>query len=300
MKRDLSGDSDSYLSLPSGMLHKPDPCSQKVLREHDSTSAACARTGFRDFFGLARCGESAVASLWLCAQGPTGSLWNRLWEGGRQVSWAATVMAATAPSAGVSAPEAAASTEAPLQYSLLLQHLVGDKRQPRVLEPGTLGGIPSPAKSEEQKMIERAMESCAFKAALACVGGFVLGGAFGVFTAGIDTNVGFDPKDPYRTPTAKEVLKDMGQRGMSYAKNFAIVGAMFSCTECLVESYRGKSDWKNSVISGCITGGAIGFRAGLKAGVIGCGGFAAFSAAIDYYLRVGVVTELPGCDLPPA
>lgn len=147
------------------------PCSQKVLREHDSTSAACARTGFRDFFGLARCGESAVASRWLCAQGPTGSLWNRLWEEGRQVSWAATVMAATAPSAGVSAPEAAASTEAPLQYSLLLQHLVGDKRQPRVLEPGTLGGIPSPAKSEEQKMIERAMESCAFKAALACVGG---------------------------------------------------------------------------------------------------------------------------------
>ncbi|XP_009991505.1 PREDICTED: mitochondrial import inner membrane translocase subunit Tim22 [Chaetura pelagica] len=115
--------------------------------------------------------------------------------------------------------------------------------------------------------------------------GFVLGGAFGVFTAGIDTNVGFDPKDPYRTPTAKEILKDMGQRGISYAKNFAIVGAMFSCTECVVESYRGKSDWKNSVISGCITGGAIGFRAGLKAGLIGCGGFAAFSAAIDYYLR---------------
>ncbi|ETE57802.1 Mitochondrial import inner membrane translocase subunit Tim22 [Ophiophagus hannah] len=129
------------------------------------------------------------------------------------------------------------------------------------------------------------MESCAFKAGLACVGGFVLGGAFGVFTAGIDTNVGFDPKDPYRTPTAREVLKDMGQRGMSYAKNFAIVGAMFSCTECLVESYRGKSDWKNSVTSGCITGGALGFRAGLKAGVLGCGGFAAFSAVIDYYLR---------------
>ena len=50
--------------------------------------------------------------------------------------------------------------------------------------------------------------------------------------------MGFDPKDPYRTPTAKEVLKDMGQRGISYAKNFAIVGAMFSCTECVVESVR--------------------------------------------------------------
>lgn len=82
-----------------------------------------------------------------------------------------TVMAATAPSAGASASQAAGSTEAPLQYSLLLQHLVGDKRQPRLLEPGSLGGIPSPVKSEEQKMIERVMESCAFKAALACVGG---------------------------------------------------------------------------------------------------------------------------------
>lgn len=84
---------------------------------------------------------------------------------------ASAVMAAAAPKAGGSAREAAGSAEAPLQYSLLLQYLVGDKRQPRLLEPGSLGGIPSPAKSEEQKMIERAMESCAFKAVLACVGG---------------------------------------------------------------------------------------------------------------------------------
>lgn len=72
---------------------------------------------------------------------------------------------------------------------------------------------------------------------------------------------------------------------MSCAKNFAIMGAMFSSTECLVESYQGKLDRKNSVISGCITAGAIGFRAGGKARAVGCGGFAAFSAAIDYYLR---------------
>ncbi|KAG9339785.1 hypothetical protein JZ751_022451 [Albula glossodonta] len=174
---------------------------------------------------------------------------------------------------------------AQFQYSAILDHLIGDKRQIKELNPTIMGGLPTPQKSDEQKMIERGMESCAFKAALACVGGFVLGGAFGVFTAGIDTNVGFDPKDPMRTPTAREVLKDMGQRGMSYAKNFAIVGAMFSCTECLIESHRGKSDWKNAVYSGCVTGGAIGFRAGLKAGVLGCGGFAAFSAAIEYYLR---------------
>ncbi|XP_029339403.1 mitochondrial import inner membrane translocase subunit Tim22 [Mus caroli] len=196
-------------------------------------------------------------------------------------------MAATAPKAGGSAPEAAGSAEAPLQYSLLLQYLVGDKRQPRLLEPGSLGGIPSPAKSEEQKMIERAMESCAFKAVLACVGGFVLGGAFGIFTAGIDTNVGFDPKDPYRTPTAKEVLKDMGQRGMSYAKNFAIVGAMFSCTECLVESVSASCILRKPFLLPLRLEVWLSreVKAGVKAGAIGCGGFAAFSAAIDYYLR---------------
>uniref|UniRef100_H2M5X4 Mitochondrial import inner membrane translocase subunit TIM22 n=1 Tax=Oryzias latipes TaxID=8090 RepID=H2M5X4_ORYLA len=173
-----------------------------------------------------------------------------------------------------------------IQYSMVLEHLIGDKRAAKDLNPGVMGGLPVPAKSDEQKMIERGMESCAFKSVLAsCISWFVLGGAFGVFTAGIDTNVGFDPKDPLRTPTAREVLKDMGQRGMSYAKNFAIVGAMFSCTECIIESHRGKSDWKNAVYSGCVTGGVIGFRAGLKAGVLGCGGFAAFSAAIEYYLR---------------
>ncbi|XP_051962673.1 mitochondrial import inner membrane translocase subunit Tim22-like [Xyrauchen texanus] len=195
--------------------------------------------------------------------------------------------AALSPTSGYSASvsAAAAAENVSLQYSLLLDHLIGDQRKSKDLNPTVMGALPSPQKTEEQKMIERGMESCAFKSLIACVGGFVLGGAFGIFTAGIDTNVGLDPKDPLRTPTAREVLRDMGQRGMSYAKNFAIVGAMFSCTECLIESHRGKSDWKNAVYSGCVTGGAIGLRAGLKAGVLGCGGFAAFSAAIEYYLR---------------
>jgi import inner membrane translocase subunit TIM22 len=99
-------------------------------------------------------------------------------------------MAAAASNVGASPPEAAGSPEAPLQYSLLLQYLVGDKRQPRLLEPGSLGGIPSPAKSEEQKMMERAMESCAFKAALACVGGEARSG--GPRAAGLPEGVGSD------------------------------------------------------------------------------------------------------------
>ncbi|KAG7516033.1 mitochondrial import inner membrane translocase subunit Tim22 [Solea senegalensis] len=128
-----------------------------------------------------------------------------------------------------------------LQYSMILDHLIGDKRPVKELSPGVMGGLPVPVKTEEQKMIERGMESCAFKAALACVGGFVLGGAFGVFTAGIDTNVGFDPKDPLKTPTAREVLRDMGQRGMSYAKNFAITQQLELHNSLLYERKRTKA-----------------------------------------------------------
>lgn len=59
-------------------------------------------------------------------------------------------------------------------------------------------------------MIEKVMESCVFKVVLVCVGGFVLGGVFGVFIVGIDMNVGFDLKDFYCILIVKEVLKDMG------------------------------------------------------------------------------------------
>lgn len=58
-----------------------------------------------------------------------------------------------------------------LQYSVLLDHLIGDKRQIKDLNPSVMGGLPNPPKTDEQKMIERGMESCAFKATLACVGG---------------------------------------------------------------------------------------------------------------------------------
>jgi hypothetical protein len=81
-------------------------------------------------------------------------------------------------------------------------------------------------------------------------------------------------------------FKDMGTRSFSTAKNFALVGAVFSGTECVIEGYRAKNDLTNGVVAGCITGGVLAAKAGPQAAAVGCAGFAAFSAAIDYYLRM--------------
>ena len=142
----------------------------------------------------------------------------------------------------------------------------------------------SQPRTREELRIHGVMESCAFKSVSACVIGFALGGAFGLFTAGLDPNItGESPHAPRQS--GRDVLKEVRARGWSMAKNFAIVGAMFSGTECLLESYRGRSDLTNSVTSGMITGGLLGLRAGVKAGVAGSAAFAAFSLVIDYFFR---------------
>ncbi|XP_072047302.1 mitochondrial import inner membrane translocase subunit Tim22-like [Amphiura filiformis] len=143
-------------------------------------------------------------------------------------------------------------------------------------------GLPQPLKSREELLIEKGMESCTFKTVISCVLGFALGGVIGLFAASVD------PVDPELAAKqkARDVLKDMGKRSLFHAKNFAVIGAMFAGTECLIESHRGQADWKNSPMAGCVTGGVIGFRAGLKPGIFGCAGFAAFSAAIDRYFHL--------------
>ncbi|CAG8564570.1 4888_t:CDS:2 [Paraglomus brasilianum] len=83
----------------------------------------------------------------------------------------------------------------------------------------------------------------------------------------------------------KHTAKDMAARSFSMAKNFAVVGAIFSGTECIIEGYRAKNDVYNGTAAGCITGAILAAKAGPQAAAIGCAGFAAFSAAIDLYLR---------------
>ncbi|KAK7506040.1 hypothetical protein BaRGS_00002762 [Batillaria attramentaria] len=165
------------------------------------------------------------------------------------------------------------------EYNLIISHIIGDKKRPPTHLPAV--GLQQMPRPREEILVQSVFESCAFKSGMSCVLGFALGGVFGLFTAGVDPMSTMTTE----TPTTRMVLQEMKNRSLSYGKNFALVGFMFAGTECLLESYRGKSDLANGTLSGGIVGGIIGFRAGLKPGLIGAAGFAAFSTVIDYFLR---------------
>ncbi|KIM99528.1 hypothetical protein OIDMADRAFT_19667 [Oidiodendron maius Zn] len=142
------------------------------------------------------------------------------------------------------------------------------------------------------KSMQALMESCPGKTAVSGVMGFALGGAFGLFMASMqyDTPLATNPNAaalqslPLREQLRRG-LKDMGSRSYSSARNFGKVGAIFAGTECCIEGYRAKNDLLNGVLAGCITGGALAAPAGPQAAAFGCAGFAAFSLAIDSYMR---------------
>lgn len=151
-----------------------------------------------------------------------------------------------------------------------------------IIIPRNMG--PVQIKSDQEKLVESTLESCGFKSVMACVMGYGLGAAIGLFSASVNPNIA-DPLANEKQQTARQIFKEMRTATHSYGKNFAMIGAVFSAVECTIESCRGKTDWKNGTYAGGITGGVIGLRAGVKAGVLGALGFAAFSTAIDYYMH---------------
>ncbi|CAG8463350.1 290_t:CDS:2 [Funneliformis caledonium] len=139
---------------------------------------------------------------------------------------------------------------------------------------------------KELRYMQMVQESCVLKVGFSGVGGFVLGGVFGMFMSSFEM-ASVDPAI-YEQPMKQQLkatAKDMAKRSFSMAKNFAIVGSIFSGTECVIETYRAKNDLYNGVASGCITGAVLAAKSGPQATLIGCAGFAAFSTAIEYYMR---------------
>ncbi|KAK8203580.1 Mitochondrial import inner membrane translocase subunit tim22 [Zalaria obscura] len=147
---------------------------------------------------------------------------------------------------------------------------------------------------KEQQMIkymQAAMESCPGKTVVSGVMGFGLGGVFGLFMSSMRYDSAYTPQGAAisQLPIRQQLrtgFKEMGKASWSSAKNFGLVGAIFSGTECCIEGLRAKNDMGNGVAAGCITGGALAAKAGPQAAAVGCVGFAAFSAAIDWYMRM--------------
>ncbi|KAI9074405.1 hypothetical protein K1719_043599 [Acacia pycnantha] len=107
-----------------------------------------------------------------------------------------------------------------------------------------------------------------------------LGLFMGLFLGSLDTHVMQDEM------TGRQQLiyqaKQMGRRSWSSAKAFAVMGLIFLAAECVVEKARAKHDTTNTVVAGCVTGGAISAKGSPKAS---CAGFAAFSVLIEKFLE---------------
>uniref|UniRef100_A0A1Q3FB94 Mitochondrial import inner membrane translocase subunit TIM22 n=1 Tax=Culex tarsalis TaxID=7177 RepID=A0A1Q3FB94_CULTA len=164
------------------------------------------------------------------------------------------------------------------------RHFIGNNTRFRenIIIPKMYGVVQ--IKTNEEKLVEAAFESCAFKSLMSCVMGYGLGAAIGLFSSSVNPSIA-DPLAAEKQQTAREIFREMRAATHSYGKNFAVIGAVFAAVECVIESKRGVSDWKNGTYAGAVTGGLIGLRAGVKAGIVGAAGFAAFSTVIDYYMR---------------
>ena len=143
--------------------------------------------------------------------------------------------------------------------------------------------------------MQATIESCPGKLVLSGGMGFGLGGMFGLFMSSMryDTpmsgGIGGAGAMAPSLSTREQLrlgLKDMGRSTWSSAKNFGYIGAVFAGTECVIEGFRAKNDLANGPAAGCFTGALLAKNAGPQAMAVGCAGFAAFSAAIDYYMRM--------------
>ncbi|KAL0533527.1 hypothetical protein IC582_027559 [Cucumis melo] len=126
-------------------------------------------------------------------------------------------------------------------------------------------------------------DNCAVRSVVSGVMGGGIGLFLGLFLGSMDNSLMQDEM------TARQqfvyTAKQMGRRGWGSAKSFAVMGFIFSAAECVVEKARAKHDMTNTVVAGCVTGGAISAKGGPKAACAGCAGFAAFSVLIEKFLE---------------
>lgn len=134
------------------------------------------------------------------------------------------------------------------------------------------------------------MDYCPVRGLTSFAMGGVLGFGMGIFLAGFNS-IGpahnLHARDP-ATMTIRESMRDsyhyMRTSSLSWMRNFAVVGGIFATVECTIEKARGKHDMANPILAGCLSGAGLAWRSGPLGMAVGCGGFAAFSAAVEILL----------------
>ncbi|EMD33156.1 hypothetical protein CERSUDRAFT_87488 [Gelatoporia subvermispora B] len=129
------------------------------------------------------------------------------------------------------------------------------------------------------------MESCVTKSVFAGGGGFVIGAFFSLMSSSFAYEDPLLRQNLSTRQKASEIFKEMGRGMWKSGKGFGKVGALFAGIECVIESYRARNDMVNPIAAGFVTGGILARNAGPKAAFGGGIAFAAFSAAIDLFLR---------------
>ncbi|CAI4909668.1 ANL_collapsed_G0006660.mRNA.1.CDS.1 [Saccharomyces cerevisiae] len=162
------------------------------------------------------------------------------------------------------------------------------------------------------EMIMNFMTSCPGKSVVSGVTGFALGGVLGLFMASMAYDTPLHTPTPANTAatatagnigvggisrTVQQIsdlpfrqqmklqFTDMGKKSYSSAKNFGYIGMIYAGVECVIESLRAKNDIYNGVTAGFFTGAGLAYKAGPQTALMGGAGFAAFSAAIDLYMK---------------
>ncbi|EJD49785.1 mitochondrial import inner membrane translocase subunit TIM22 [Auricularia subglabra TFB-10046 SS5] len=140
-----------------------------------------------------------------------------------------------------------------------------------------------------EKIAASAQESCIFKSGLSAGMGFGVGAFFSMMSAS------FAYEDPLlraqreqgmnTTQKTSALFKEMGQGMWRSGKSFGRIGGIYALVECIIESYRAKNDMTNPIAAGFVTGAIISRNSGPRAAFGGGLAFAAFSGAIDLFMR---------------
>jgi import inner membrane translocase subunit TIM22 len=125
------------------------------------------------------------------------------------------------------------------------------KRKKKPGSPGMYSRIEMP--TPEMMASEDFMNNCAVRTIMSSVMGGGLGVLFGIFmgtmdTSHIDGSLTTDAQKKGFRETLREVGKSTWSRSKSYGKGFATMGALFSGSECVIETFRAKHDMYNRYV----------------------------------------------------